>query len=285
MIDIFSDYPRYQNVASKHKLPSYFLSAFMNFAKETSFTDKRILEIGGSSLPQELVFDLLEAQQWTCVDILNHDAGAYQKKDFSHHYDQIGIRHLTSAHDILETKGYQIFDGGAEEIPTSFNEHYDIVISINAFEHILNLEAVIEKLHKCLKRGGILLAQFGPIWSGVKGSHFWVNDSLNFMDNGFVPPWAHLLMSENELRYYLQRANISEDIVNIVLDQFYHSSFINRLHFEDYCQIFDRSNFSEVKITGLWDWVCPSFIKNILIEKYGDKNYESIGMFISGRKA
>jgi hypothetical protein len=79
------------------------------------------------------------------------------------------------------------------------------VISVNAFEHILRLDEAIDAAFYLVNKNGSLVTQYGPIWSSIKGSRFWINNDLNFMKPGPVPPFAHLLMEQEELAYYLKR--------------------------------------------------------------------------------
>jgi hypothetical protein len=284
MFDNPDSYSSFKQLESKYNLPDYFLPAIRYCSHNIIFKDSKILEIGGSSLPYELLFDFLKVKQWVSVDILNHASGAYQIENFSTHYSSIGVEDLKAIKD-LQPHGYQIYDGEAEVIPTSFSNYFDAVISINAFEHILNLKLTVEKAYQSLKKGGTLLAYFGPIWSGIRGSHFSLSENnINFMTDGFLPPWAHLLMDKNELIYYLKKTGQSDRTIHDVTYQLFESNFVNRFFYEDYEEIFRNSSFTSFEVAGLWDWKCPTFIKESLSNKYGVRNYDSVGLSIRAIK-
>jgi SAM-dependent methyltransferase len=64
----------------------------------------------------------------------------------------------------------------------------DIVLSKDAFEHFSDVPGVLKTMAGMLKRGGYVLAAFGPTWLHPYGGHLFS-----------VFPWAHLLFSEASL--------------------------------------------------------------------------------------
>jgi SAM-dependent methyltransferase len=63
----------------------------------------------------------------------------------------------------------------------------DLVLSLDAFEHILDPLDCLRKAYKCLKKSGTLATLFGPLWWSPYGAHMW----------GFTPvPWVHFLFPE-----------------------------------------------------------------------------------------
>ena len=68
------------------------------------------------------------------------------------------------------------------------DQPFDIVISENSMEHILNPAQCIRKVFDCLVPGGVMLAKFGPLWLSPWGAHM----------RGFTPiPWVHLIFPEH----------------------------------------------------------------------------------------
>lgn len=61
----------------------------------------------------------------------------------------------------------------------------DMVVSIDAFEHFDDPEAVLQLVRSMLHQGGALVASFGPTWYHPYGGHFFS-----------IFPWSHLLFSE-----------------------------------------------------------------------------------------
>jgi SAM-dependent methyltransferase len=65
---------------------------------------------------------------------------------------------------------------------------FDLVLSLDAFEHIPDPLACLRKIYSLLKPGGVLATLFGPLWYSPYGAHMW----------GFTPvPWIHLLFPES----------------------------------------------------------------------------------------
>ena len=184
-----------------------------------------------------------------------------------------------------QIKRYEIWDGAIESVdPELRRESYDIVVTVNALEHVLHLDKALEIANRLTVDAGIFLAHFGPIWSSIKGSHFWVDQNLNFMNPGPVPPFAHLLMTPEELSYFLKRSGIQSDIVTMIVDQHFSSDFINRKFFEDYEDALQKSSWTIDSIQGLWDWECPDYLHHALCRKHGKRNYQSIGIFLQAKK-
>jgi SAM-dependent methyltransferase len=67
-------------------------------------------------------------------------------------------------------------------------EQADVIISLDAFEHFQDPDAILRKMASLLRPGGEVLASFGPIWFHPLGGHF-----------SSVFPWAHLLFSESAI--------------------------------------------------------------------------------------
>lgn len=66
---------------------------------------------------------------------------------------------------------------------------FDIVVSINCFEHIENPELALSEMVRCTKPGGYTYIEFDPIWTADTGSHF------SYLVS---EPWAHLVYSRQE---------------------------------------------------------------------------------------
>jgi len=71
---------------------------------------------------------------------------------------------------------------------TQTEEHADIIISKDAFEHYADPGAVLHQMSALLAPGGCVLAAFGPTWLHPYGGHLFS-----------VFPWAHLLFTEAAL--------------------------------------------------------------------------------------
>lgn len=263
------------------EVPAYYINALNDFSAFGSFEGKRVLEIGGSALPRRLVLDALGARQWVCVDIINHASGAYQQSAHAAHYAAVGIQPLASATSTLPEQPYVIFDGSADEIPPAFFGRFDVVFSINAFEHVLPLATVIERCHQSLRPGGLLFSQFGPIWSCDVGSHFWVKPEFCFNAPGPMPAWGHLRFTREELERLLTEAGVSDEDRHHALYQLYESGFVNRRFFEEYQEAMAQSAFARAAVEGLWPREVPADLQPELEQRHpGRHDFSSYGVRI-----
>jgi SAM-dependent methyltransferase len=67
-------------------------------------------------------------------------------------------------------------------------EPVDLIVSIDAFEHVADPETILETMASVLRPGGCVLASFGPTWYHPLGGHLFS-----------VFPWAHLAFTEKAL--------------------------------------------------------------------------------------
>lgn len=80
--------------------------------------------------------------------------------------------------------------GRVEDLPVKM----DYIISLDAFEHFEDPDAILDTMASLLKPGGEVLASFGPTWYHPLGGHLFA-----------VFPWAHLLLSEAALMRWRSR--------------------------------------------------------------------------------
>ena len=129
---------------------------------------------------------------------------------------------------------------------------FDAIFSIATFEHILELPKALAEMHRVLRSGGYLYANFGPIWSGCRGHHLRVQvgerEFRHFRpDSNPLPDYCHLLMSRTELRDALTNrlaAPYVEPIVTWVFDD----PGINRWFHHQYLEAFSASAFNIVSV-------------------------------------
>jgi SAM-dependent methyltransferase len=258
----------------------YQIQALSKMALEYDFTGKRVLEIGGSNLPREITFGCLEASKWVCVDYLPAHFD-YAKSKI--HYLRETVVKLATNIDIGK-EDYIIYDGKVEDIPASFFNYFDVVISLCAFEHITRLEGVLTVIKKCLVSRGMLFASFGPIWSCFCGHHCWVTKDLNFNTLKNLPHFAHLLMSPDELKDHLTKF-YPYTIVEQAIDQIYMSNRVNRLFYEDYIELFNRAGFSSHDVSSQYDVdETPDILEKLhkLYPKYS--NFTTYTVYICAQK-
>ena len=71
---------------------------------------------------------------------------------------------------------------------TEWHAPVDYIVSLDAFEHFQEPDAILRSMHSLLKPTGAVLASFGPIWLHPLGGHVYS-----------VFPYSHLLISEPAL--------------------------------------------------------------------------------------
>lgn len=125
--------------------------------------------------------------------------------------------------------GWNIKNGNAEALYFD-NNSFDAIYSISTFEHINNIEKALSEIKRVLKPGGKFYAIAEAIWTSVIGHHFIVAKTNWLMEHlSLIPPWGHLYMSEHELRGHLVSQNISEVLLESIIERIYYSNVINRI--------------------------------------------------------
>ncbi|CAN7541467.1 class I SAM-dependent methyltransferase [Phenylobacterium sp. LjRoot219] len=216
---------------------------------------KKVLEIGGSNLPRELLFDGVKASQWICVDDVTtyheHDVREVNPLLKDHYSATRTFRHSDDAAAIL-AEDHAIIDGDAADL--NLTDHFDVVISIAAFEHVHKFAPMLDRIYDSLNVGGQLLSLFQPIWSCVNGHHIvGISDAagnkIDFTSN-LMPHWGHLLYTPPQMYKYLCERTDAKCAADIVYEV-YNSTQVNRLFFEDYVDYVENSKFRAKVVTPL----------------------------------
>ncbi len=137
---------------------------------------------------------------------------------------------------------------------------FDIIFSISVFEHVHNLESALAEMYRVLRPGGFLFTEFGPIWSSVWGHHLWIyhGDSVRHWENTPLPPYAHLLMSERDLRSWCDTKYNDSILTHKICEYVFKSDEQNRLFYSDYENLFLDSDFKTLFLTGYPDLPFPN---------------------------
>lgn len=107
---------------------------------------------------------------------------------------------------------------------TLADESFDLIVSHTVLEHILDIPASLETMHRLLKPGGLMFHLYNPWWA-VNGGH-----TPGILDC----PWGHVRMSFTDLHRYFEefRPNelpVFEDSFNVVLNRRYPIAEMQRL--------------------------------------------------------
>jgi SAM-dependent methyltransferase len=81
---------------------------------------------------------------------------------------------------------------------------FDLVFSVNAFEHIPDPILAFQEAIRVCKPGGLVYLKFDPLWHSAYGHHMFAFD---------FDPWEHLLLSDEEFkRKIVQKGGSEKDI-------------------------------------------------------------------------
>jgi SAM-dependent methyltransferase len=265
---------------SRYNIKEYHIDFFNNVSQICDFSDKTVLEVGGSNMPKQLTHGLLGAKKWVCVD----KPWGQHFIDWPDHYGSIPIYDISEKklQQALEEDDYIIFNCYAQDIPDNFVEQFDICISTCSFEHIVTLRTALKKIHMSLKPDGMMYTTFAPIWSSVGGSHYWIDNNLNFVNHSIIPNHAHLLKKNEEIYDILKSSypDASDNQLEIWADQIKNGmKELNRLFFEDYEKIFYESPFSHYYMEAFCPQEVDAKTLKILTRIYpGYKRFDAWGI-------
>ncbi len=266
----------------KHGLHVYHFKALDALLGETNLSGKRVLEIGGSNMPRELVSEDLRAEHWVSVDMV--DMTHYARAQQIEHYRREPIYPLAEAEHRKFGDSYTIFNGAAEHIGPRFFGEFDVVVSITAFEHIGRLATVLRRCYQALRPGGLLFSYFGPLYSCRVGHHCWVTPELNFNNPGPLPDFCHLLMKPADLLEVL-REHYPIETAEEAVHQIYYSDRVTRNLYEDYEAYMTRSPFEEFECRPYGvETVDADLQRRLTAARPGYANFAAYGMEIIARK-
>ena len=131
------------------------------------------------------------------------------------------------------------------------DDHFDVILSTSAFEHIHDFDVALQEMYRVLRPGGYLYSRFGPIWSTSYGHHLWLihNGNLYNYWNVILPSYCHLLMTREQVADHL-RSSYDEDVVEVISNYVFGSDEQNRLFYEDYENIIRSSPFEVMCMKG-----------------------------------
>ena len=84
-------------------------------------------------------------------------------------------------------------------IETLAPKKFDVIISEDALEHVMNVSGLLAEIRNRLKPGGKFYLGFGPLYHAPEGDHGWLRAVLPGR-NFFPWPWGHLLLKNYAFR-------------------------------------------------------------------------------------
>lgn len=216
---------------------SYWLDQVIGASKV-----QRALEIGGAGgLLAGLFADRFG--HTICTDVVDWDLK----------YEGEGMKLL---HEKFMRNGYHLPIDRLKYIPADAqdiffrDDWFDIVFSLNAFEHIPDPAKALREAIRVTRPGGMVYLRFDPVWTADSGSHF-----LHHIG----APWAHLLSNDSEV-VDLMRANgaSEEDITSYISD-------MNRLtarYYSDVLPIVIRELNCTLQFSTSWSGVVDNSFLN-----------------------
>ena len=172
------------------------VEAFLNLAESLGQTwpnDGFILDVGGG-LGMHAWKLLNSCHKLYIADVINYSA-SYD----GHLLHLLHEKHARNNRPLDLTKlvlmesdaHYQIFR----------DAFFDVIVSINAFEHIPDPAKALYEVVRVAKPGALIYLTFDPLWNSPTGGHF--HDYVQ-------QPWAHLLWPVEEYKAKMQGAGASE---------------------------------------------------------------------------
>jgi SAM-dependent methyltransferase len=97
---------------------------------------------------------------------------------------------------VHERERIVFFEGLLPVLPP---ERFDLIVSEDTFEHVLDVPELLAEVRKRLSPGGQFYLGFGPLYHSFDGDHGWMRAVLP--GRKFFPwPWGHLIFEKYALR-------------------------------------------------------------------------------------
>jgi len=162
------------------------------------------------------------------------------------------------------------------------NGRFDVITAMSAFEHVHRLDEVLAECHRVMAPGALLITEFAPIWSGCWGHHLWFYYNGKIVDwtTHPLPPYAHLLMSREEVSAWCDERYGDPLLSGAITQYVFDSPDQNRMFYSDYLDAFEASALNVVCIGAFADVPFPphvpvsSYVELFakLKERYPDKS-------------
>ena len=130
-----------------------------------------------------------------CIRSAEEGASAVVGLDLDERRIEICRHFLASEHNAVSS----FVEFRAEPIESLSGERFDVVISNETLEHVLDLPSAVDAIEKLLDPGGIFIAGWGPLWHAPFGGHGYAWKVF-----GRTVPWSHVFAPGLTRRSYMR---------------------------------------------------------------------------------
>lgn len=136
---------------------------------------------------------------------------------------------------------YQLSDrvefitGYLKDVPA---ETFDVIISENTLEHVLDVPALLAEMRSRLKPSGLCYLGFGPLYHAPDGDHGWLRETLPGWPT-IIWPWGHIAFRAYALR---KISNIHGR--NIITTRHWPHLDLNEHTVDEYYKMFSNSGMN-----------------------------------------
>jgi len=174
----------------------------------------------------------------------------------------------------VRTEHYRVEDADPWALPFG-DASCDVVFSACTLQRTADVAGALSEAARVLRPGGVLVAEFAPIWSCAVGHSLWERDddgACIAFDDDVLPRWAHLLLSPDELTWYLGVV-FSPAAARRAVTQIFENPHINRLFEGDYRRLLTASGFDCAGFGAKAPWneaVPATALRNALEARFPD---------------
>lgn len=155
---------------------------------------------------------------------------------------------------------------------------FDAILSVATMEHVNGVDLLLAEVSRVLKPNGLFYTEFYPIWSSALGHHVYAvagTKEARFWKAGKnpIPDYAHLLWTPEEMRAHLESSPCTEELIDPIIQWIYYGDSINRCHFADYMDAFEKTSLI-IRRLRLGNDQPDGAVLSQLYAKYGsDRNF------------
>lgn len=202
-------------------------------AKSAELVGKRLLDLGGS------------VHGFALEAALDGGVSLYEGIDFdvARHWQTSEVEFAAP-----EERVGRLRQMNAEQLAFA-DDSFDCLMTISTFEHFARPATVLAEMFRVLRRGGVAMVTFEPIWTAPGGHHLHHFGALSRL----APPWSHLYLSQSQMHEVLARQPWPADApvdVDGAVRWIYRDEDINRFGIRELIDFFGQSAFEIV-------WICP----------------------------